>query len=128
DVAHAVVDRNAVDVAAGPAGGHAAHDLRAVVEALAREVHRLAAGDALHEEGGVLVDQDRHGSGLHLGDGAAGRLVHRDRAVAVVDAVLAEDLEAFLLPRARDAEDRDHLLGVLAGPDAALDHAARHDV
>src|SRR6185312_7616107 len=30
----------------------------AVVEALAGEVHRLAAGDALDDEGGVLVDQD----------------------------------------------------------------------
>ena len=41
-------------------GRDAAHDLRAlaVVEALAREVHGLAAGDALDDEGGVLVDQD----------------------------------------------------------------------
>src|SRR6185503_12551645 len=41
---------------------HAAHGLRAlpVVEALARQVHGLAAGDALDDEGGVLVDQDAH--------------------------------------------------------------------
>ena len=39
---------------------HAADDLRAdaVVEALARQVHRLAAGDALDDEGRVRVDQD----------------------------------------------------------------------
>ena len=55
DVAHAVVDRHAVDVAAGAARRHAADDLRAVVEALARQVHGLAAGDALDDEGRVLA-------------------------------------------------------------------------
>ena len=49
-----VEDRHAVDVAAEPAGRHAADDLRAgaVVEALAGEVDRLAAGDALDDERG----------------------------------------------------------------------------
>ena len=55
-----VEDRHAVDVAALAAGRDAADDLRAVVEALAREVDRLAAGDALDDEGRVLVDQDAH--------------------------------------------------------------------
>ena len=57
-----VEHRHAVHVAALAAGRDAAHDLRAlaVVEALAREVHGLAAGDALDDEGGVLVDQDAH--------------------------------------------------------------------
>src|SRR2546423_632686 len=55
-------------------------------------------------------------------------LVHRHAAVAVLDAVLLEDLEALLLPRARDAEDR-HLLGrVVAQVEARPDHAAGHDV
>ncbi len=114
-VAHAVVDRHAVDVAAGAAGRHAADDLRAVVEALARQVHGLAAGDALDDEGGVLVDEDGHRFALlHLRDGAAGGFVHRDAAIAVVDAVLREDLEAFVLPGAGDAEDRDHVGRLLA--------------
>ncbi len=61
-----VEHRHAVHVAALAAGRHAADDLRAlaVVEALARQVHGLAPGDALHDEGGVLVDQDRHRSVL----------------------------------------------------------------
>src|SRR3954453_1682919 len=50
------------------------------------------------------------GLSLDLLDGAPRRLVHRDRAVGVLDAVLLEDLEALFLPRAGDAEDRD-LLG-----------------
>ena len=79
DVAHAVVDRHAVDVAAAASRRDAADDLRAVVEALAGQVHGLAAGDALDDEGRVVGDEDRHRSGpLHLGDGAAGGLVHRD--------------------------------------------------
>ncbi len=60
DLLDSVEDGNAVHLAALAAGGHAADDLRAVVEALAREVDGLAAGDALDDEGGVLVDQDRH--------------------------------------------------------------------
>src|SRR3989440_380194 len=40
-----------------PAGRPAPHDLRAVIEAFAREVHRLAAGDSLHDERRALVDQ-----------------------------------------------------------------------
>src|SRR5918996_807600 len=57
-----VEHRDAVDLAALAAGGHAAHDPRppAIVEAFAREVDRLAAGDALDDEGGRLVDQDAH--------------------------------------------------------------------
>ena len=57
-----VEHRHAVDLAAEPAGRDAADDLRpgAVVEALAREVDRLAAGDALDDEGGVGVDEDAH--------------------------------------------------------------------
>src|SRR6202022_3258920 len=45
-----------------PTRRDASHDLGAgaVVQALAREVHRLAAGDALHDERGVGVDQDAH--------------------------------------------------------------------
>src|SRR5262249_36460694 len=54
DVADAVVDRNAVDVATGPPWRDPADDLRAVVEAFAGEVHRLAPGDALDDDRGVL--------------------------------------------------------------------------
>src|SRR5437867_8139682 len=64
----------------------------------------------------------------HLGDRAAGGLVHRHGAVAVLDAVLAEDLEAVVLPRARDAEDGDRLGRVPPRLDAALDDAAGDDV
>src|SRR5581483_6948736 len=55
-------------------------------------------------------------------------LPHRDRAVAVLDPVALEDLEALLLPGARDAEDRDRLGRVLAELEAGLDHAPRDDV
>src|SRR3954454_11969373 len=57
-----VEDRHAVDVAPAAAGGDAADDPRAgaVLEALAREVHRLAAGDALDDKRRRLVDEDRH--------------------------------------------------------------------
>ena len=41
--------------------------LRAVVEHLAGHRHGLAAGDALDDEGGVLVDQDGHRSCLACG-------------------------------------------------------------
>src|ERR1700735_3517080 len=47
---------------------------------------------------------------LDLLDRSAGGLIERDGAVGVIDAVLLEDLEALLLPGARDAEDRN-LLG-----------------
>src|SRR5207253_5357780 len=56
------------------------------------------------------------------------RLEHRHAAVAVLDAVLAEDLEAVVLPRSGDAEDRDGVRGIAPRLDAALDHAAGHDV
>src|SRR6476661_5713986 len=65
---------------------------------------------------------------LDLRNGTARRLVQRDGAVAVLDPVLVEDLEALVLPGARDAEDRDGLAGVLAELEAGLDHAARDDV
>src|SRR6476469_11032700 len=65
---------------------------------------------------------------LDRGDGAAGRLPHRDRAVAVLDPVALEDLEALVLPGAGDAEDRDRLARVLAELEAGLDHAAGDDV
>ena len=57
-----VEDRHAVDLAALAARRDAADDLRAgaVVEALAGQVHGLAAGDALDDEGRVLVDEDAH--------------------------------------------------------------------
>ena len=60
DVADAVVDGYAVDVAARAARRDAADDLCAVSEVLAGEAHRLAARDALDDERGVLGDQDRH--------------------------------------------------------------------
>jgi hypothetical protein len=58
-----VEHRHPVDLAAEPAGRDAADDLRAgaVVEALARQVHGLAAGDALDDERRVFVDEDAHG-------------------------------------------------------------------
>src|SRR5438270_477557 len=55
-------------------------------------------------------------------------LEHRHRAVAVLDAILAEDLEAVVLPGAGDAEDRDRVGRVASRLDAALDDAAGHDV
>ena len=60
DLLDGVEDRHAVHVAALAPGRHAADDLRAVVEALAREVDGLAPGDALDDEGGVVVDEDAH--------------------------------------------------------------------
>src|SRR6476660_870826 len=65
---------------------------------------------------------------LDLGDGAAGRLPERDRAVAGLDPVALEDLEALVLPGAGDAEDRDRLARVLAELETGLDHAAGDDV
>src|ERR1044072_5105881 len=64
------------------------------------------------------------GLALDLGDGATGRLPHRDRAVAVLDPVAIEDLEDLVLPGAGDAEDRDRLARVLAQLEAGLDRAA----
>src|SRR5437868_262235 len=65
---------------------------------------------------------------LHLRHGAARGLVHRHAAVAVLDAVVLEDLEPLGLPRAGNAEDSDLLRRVETGFDDALDDAARHDV
>src|SRR5215467_8027763 len=76
----------------------------------------------------MRIDIRRAPSTAHLGHRAARGLVHRHRAIAVLDAVLAEDLEAVVLPRPRDAEDGDRVGGVAPRLDAALDHPARHDV
>src|SRR5262245_61144566 len=65
---------------------------------------------------------------LHLGHGAARGLVHRHGAVAVLHAVLLEDLEPVVLPRARDAEDGDGVARLPPRLDAALDDAAGDDV
>src|SRR5439155_10932122 len=54
--------------------------------------------------------------------------VHRHAAIAVDDAILREDLEAFALPGPWDPERLDHLRRVPSRLEAALDHAARHDV
>src|SRR4029450_7778019 len=63
DVTDTVVDGNAVDIAPRASRRDAAHDLRAVVESLAGQVHGLAARDALDDDGGVLVDENRHARG-----------------------------------------------------------------
>jgi len=57
-----VEHRYAVNVATEPARSDAADDLGAgaVVQALPGQVHRLAAGDPLDDEGGVGVDEDAH--------------------------------------------------------------------
>ena len=60
--------------------------------------------------------------------GPAGRLVERNGAVGVGHAVALEDLEALLLPGARDAEDRDLLGRIVAELHARLDDAAGDDV
>ena len=59
DVAE-MVELAAVHFAALAAGRHAPDDLRAEIEALAGQVDRLAAGDALDDEGEVLLQQDAH--------------------------------------------------------------------
>src|SRR4029077_18625951 len=58
-----VEDRHAVHLAALAARGRGADPLGAVVEALAGQVHRLATGDALDDEGGLLGEQDAHQAG-----------------------------------------------------------------
>src|SRR5918998_396765 len=65
---------------------------------------------------------------LDLRHCASRRLVHRDRAVAVLDAVAVEDLEPLLLPGTGDAEDCDGLAGVLPELEAGLDDPAGDDV
>src|SRR3990170_2365129 len=57
-----------------------------------------------------------------------GRLRHRYRAVAELDAVFAEDLEPLLLPGAGDAEDGDLLRRVVTRLDDALNDPSRHDI
>src|SRR6201746_975507 len=63
-----------------------------------------------------------------LGDGVAGGLPERDGAVAGLDPVALEDLEALVLPGTGDAEDRDRLARVLLELEAGLDDAAGDDV
>ena len=55
-----VEDGHAVDLAPLAPRGHAADHLGPVVEALPGQVDGLAAGDALHDEGEALVEQDAH--------------------------------------------------------------------
>ena len=55
-----VEDRDAVDVLAALAGRDAADDLRAVVAVAQAVVLALPAGQALDDDLGVLVDEDRH--------------------------------------------------------------------
>ena len=119
DLANRVVDRNAVDLAAALAGRDAADDLGAVLETLAGEVERLAPGDSLHDELEILVNDDAHGgsSAPDLLDRALRRLADRDGAIAVVDAVLLQDLERVRFPRSGNAEDGD-LLGRARSPDS----------
>ncbi len=83
-----VEDRHAVDLAAQSARRDAADDLGAlaVVQALAREVDRLATGDALDDERRVLIDEDRHQAAAPwiFCDGARCGLVQRHAAVGVL--------------------------------------------
>ena len=55
-----VEDRDAVDVLAALAGRDAGDDVRAVVAVAQAEEAALAAGQALHEQARVAVDEDRH--------------------------------------------------------------------
>ena len=126
-----VEHRHPVDLAPQPTGGDAADDLRAgaVVQALAGQVDGLAAGDPLDDEGRVGVDQDAHAATPWIFSTARrAASLQRHAAVGVLDAVALEDLEALLLPGARDAEDRDLLRRIQAELQAGLDHAARDDV
>src|SRR5688500_8165408 len=65
---------------------------------------------------------------LDLLDCAARSFVHRHRAVAVLDAVLLQDLEALVLPGAGDAEDRDLLRRVETQLETSLHDPAGDDV
>src|SRR6202035_2166997 len=64
DLVHRLVerveDRNAIDVLAALAGGHAAYDLRAVVAVTERVEGALAAGDPGGAQAGLLINQDAH--------------------------------------------------------------------
>src|SRR3954451_17805238 len=84
----------------------------------------LEAGGLAHVRPGAVAAA----ASPDLLHGALGRLVHRHAAVEVLDAVLLEDLEALLLPGARDAEDGDLLGRVVPQLEAGLDHAAGDDV
>src|SRR5690606_16092940 len=57
------VHRDALDVGAGLAGVGPRDDLRAVLPVEQPVEAALAAGEALVDDLGVLVDEDRHGSG-----------------------------------------------------------------
>src|SRR4051794_37522430 len=83
----------------------------------------IARLQATYASYGRKTRQSRRGP-LDLRNRSTGGLPHRDRAVAVLDPVALEDLEALLLPGAGDAEDRDRLAGVLAQLETGLDHAA----
>src|SRR5437763_5809930 len=74
------------------------------------------------------IDMALDRSALDALDRSPGGLVQRHRPVSVGDAVLLEDLEALLLPGARDAEDGDLLGRVVAQLEAGLDHAPSDDV
>src|ERR1700686_396143 len=56
------------------------------------------------------------------------RLIQGDAAIGVVHSVLRQDFEALLLPRSRNAEDRDLLRWVVAQLQARLYDPSRHDV
>src|SRR6187399_1759196 len=95
---------------------------RMLIEKSLRCAFAVNDGDKEQRSGGSC------GGSLDLGYRPTGRLPHRDRAVAVLDPVALEDLEALVLPGTGDAEDRDRLAGVLAELEAGLDHAAGDDV
>ena len=99
DLLDRVEDGHAVDLAALAARGDPADDLRAEVEALAGQVHGLAAGDALDDEGEVLVQQDGHQVPLSL------RGVRLSSGVAVTPAspIAPSPLEPWTLATARPA-------------------------
>jgi hypothetical protein len=58
---HGVEHRHPADVLAALAGGHAGHHVGAVVAVSQRVEAALAAGDALHDQPGLLGDDDGHG-------------------------------------------------------------------
>src|SRR5205807_572600 len=99
-----VEHRDAVDVAAEAARGHAADDLGAfaVVEALPGQIDGLAAGDPLDDEGGVVVDQDAHQAALPAPAGAPWIFSTARRAASCSETVRS----AYSTPWARTASNR----------------------
>jgi hypothetical protein len=59
-VGHGVKNGNLVHFLAALARGDAGHDLRAVRRALARMELAFAAGDALDQDFGILIDENAH--------------------------------------------------------------------